>query len=161
MEGFFLTDAQIANLVKEPKHLGRSVDAILRGMKGKTGREGFLQNTVKFARTASKDKWLLYLRNSPGNPHGTDFSCGLGLIPAGRSDAFMIRRYNGNSHEHTNKIEKTPPFRDFHIHTATARYQKSSYDDDEFAERTDLFDDFHSAFQTLLTECNVIVPNRK
>ena len=35
---------------------------------------------------------------------------------------FRLRRYNGKSHEHTNPIEKEI-FYDFHIHTATERYQ--------------------------------------
>ena len=54
---------------------------------------------------------------------------------------FRLRRYNGRSHQHTNKIEEIT-FYDFHIHTATERYQDAGYAEEHFAEVTDRYVDF-------------------
>ena len=51
------------------------------------------------------------------------------------SQVFRLRRYNGKSHEHTNKIERQTIY-DFHIHFATERYQHSGLREDAYAEAT-------------------------
>jgi len=50
-----------------------------------------------------------------------DFSCGLGFIPKGKTQVFSLRRYNGKSHQHTNRLDENQPFYDFHIHQATGQ----------------------------------------
>lgn len=62
----------------------------------------------------------------------------------------MLRRYNGKSHEHTNRLEAQPPFYDFHIHQATERYQTSSYADEHFATTTVAYVDLAGAFKCLM-----------
>ena len=65
---------------------------------------------------------------------------------------FRLRRYNGKSHEHTNNIEKVT-FYDFHIHTATERYQVSeNKKEDKFAEVTDRYSDFSGAMDCLIED---------
>lgn len=159
MKGVLFTDAEIDALVQEPKRLSRPVAGILRGMKTKEGREeSYEQNTVEFPRNVGVGKWFIYLRKSRENAF--DFSCGFGLIPAVKTRKhFMLKRYNGKSHWHANALEKTPPFYDFHIHTATERYQQSAYSNDHYAETTGLYHDFRGAFRTLLSECHVTVPD--
>ena len=70
-----------------------------------------------------------------------DFSLILGFFPKNSLQVFRLRRFNGKSHEHTNKLEKET-FYDFHIHMASERYQSSGLREDAFALATDRYADF-------------------
>jgi len=70
---------------------------------------------------------------------------------------FRLRRYNGKSHEHTNRLEGVT-FYDFHIHIATERYQAVGMREDAYAEPTDRYGDFHAAFSCLIKDVNINVP---
>ena len=61
-------------------------------------------------------EFSLILRQSNSNP--LDFSVILAYCPEDSNQYFRLRRYNGKSHEHTNKIESNK-FYNFHIHMAT------------------------------------------
>jgi hypothetical protein len=65
-----------------------------------------------------------------------------------------MKRYCGKYHQHTNKIEGTELPIDFHIHTITHRYQKSSFENDTFAEITNRYNDLNGALNCLLKDCN-------
>ena len=152
MKEFFLTDREIQDLIDEPKQMNRSAGSLLQGMKIKRGRgTSYQQNSLKFSRSNGEGEWLIYLRCNRENPF--DFSCGLGFIPKGRGQAFTLIRYNGKSHQHTNRLENEETFYDFHIHRATEKYQKSSYDDEHHAQPTDLYTNLHGAFKILLADC--------
>ena len=154
MKNFFLTDIQIQDLIAEPKILGCSASALMHGMKNKSEREAsHSQSSRKIPRINGEGDWLIYLRRNRGNQF--DFSCGLGFFPKGRNQAFTLTRYNGKSHQHTNRLEKENPFYDFHIHTATEKYQLSSYSTEHRADITDRYADFYGAFTALLDDCNV------
>ena len=86
-----------------------------------------------------------------------DFSAVLAYCPAGSSQLFRLRRYNGKSHEHTNQIEKQT-FYDFHIHMATERYQNSGLREDAFATPTNRYADFHGGLDCLLSDCSFEIP---
>lgn len=155
MKDFFLTDKEIQNLIDEPKQMNRSAGSLLHGMKARSGRgASHQQKSLKFPRSSGEGEWLIYLRRSIENPF--DFSCGLGFIPEGRTQAFTLRRYNGRSHQHTNRLENGATFYDFHIHHATEKYQHASYDDEHHAQPTDLYTDINGAFKNLLTDCKVM-----
>ena len=81
------------------------------------------------------------LRQSLLNP--LDFSVILAVVPESSLDAFRLRRYNGRSHEHTNRIVRAR-FYDFHIHMATERYQSAGMKPDSYAEPSDRFSDLHT-----------------
>ena len=101
------------------------------------------------------NQFQLILRQSDYNP--MDFSVILAHVPSDTNKNFRLRRYNGKSHEHTNKIElKT--FYDFHIHQATKRYQDSGFDEDTFAEPTDRYADFYTALDCMLKDCGFDLP---
>lgn len=155
MKDFFLTDNEIQDLIDEPKQMKQSAATVIRGMQKKSGRgASFLQNSVKFSRNSGNgDCWLIYLRHNQENM--LDFSCGLGFIPKGRTKPFMLRRYNGKSHEHTNRLEAAQPFYNFHIHQATEKYQLSSYAAEHYAYPTNLYADIFGAFKSLLDDCKV------
>ena len=69
---------------------------------------------------------------------------------------FRLRRYNGRSHEHTNRIERVT-FYDFHIHEATERYQDLGLDEDAYGEATSRYSDFDTAVQCLVDDCGCVV----
>lgn len=100
-------------------------------------------------------QFRLILRQS--NHNHLDFSIILVLCPEETSLLFRLRRYNGKSHEHTNPIERNT-FYDFHIHTATVRYQDFGTREDAFAESTNRFYDYMSALDCLIKDCGFELP---
>lgn len=144
------SDSQIADLIAEnkpvpydwrsriqlrPKRGHRERDLDLTGDQGSKFRLIFRQNTI----------------------NGLDFSLILAVTVPGSSQVFRLRRYNGKSHEHTNHIEGTT-FYDFHIHTATERYQAMGTREDASAAPTDRYADFHGALRCLVEDTHVIAP---
>ena len=81
-----------------------------------------------------------------------NFSVILGYMLPGSYTVFRLRRYNGKAHFHTNVLENES-FYDFHVHTATERYQIPGFNEDHFAERANRFYDLHSAIRCLTDEC--------
>lgn len=49
-------------------------------------------------------------------------------------------------------------FYDFHIHTATERYQQFGTREDTYAERTERYDDFRGALHCLIDDVNLQAP---
>ncbi len=113
-----LTDSQIAALLAEPKALpdNYSEKLQLRSKRGHRERE------LEVAGEQGSE-FRLILRQS--NFNQLDFSVILAYRPAKSTQVFRLCRYNGKSHQHTNKLEKQT-FYDFHIHRATERYQLES-----------------------------------
>lgn len=158
MKNFFLTDKEIKNLITEPKTMGCPIDSVFKSMKDKPGREiSYRQTSFKFSRTGGEGEWLIYLRHSKENVPA--FSCGLKFAPKGRNQEFTLVRYNGKNHQHTNCLENENTFYDFHIHTATERYQQSPHDDEHYAQPTDRYADIGGAFKILLFDCKVLNDN--
>ena len=153
MENFYLTDEEIEALISEPKVMPQPASTVITKMKTKSNHKGVEKNSCEFPRDNNQDKWLIYVRQNLVN--SLDFSCGLALIPESRQKPFMLLRYNGNSHEHSNKLEKGSPFKDFHIHRATEKYQQSSFSDDHYAEPTTRFAQFPDAYRCLIEDCNI------
>ena len=82
-----------------------------------------------------------------------DFSVILAVYVPELGKHFLLRRYNGRNHEHTNRIEKIK-FQDFHIHYATERYQRKRQRADFYAEPTNRYTDVNGALQCLITDGN-------
>ncbi len=101
------------------------------------------------------NEFFLITRQSQQRPH--DFSLILAVRVPKSNQFFRLRRYNGESHHHTNRIEKQT-FYGFHIHTATARYQERGGKEDTYAEETDRYSDFDGALNCLIHDTNLIVP---
>ena len=87
-----------------------------------------------------------------------DFSVVLVYRVPGSNQVLRLKRNNGRSHEHTNPIERQT-FYDFHIHTATERYQRSGNREDTFAEVTDPYANVDQAVECLFEDCGFIVPD--
>jgi len=111
------SDADIAILIAERKPLAEdfSSQVRMRNRRGHKEQELDIQGV-------SGNQFRLILRQSSFNV--LDFSIILAHCPADTNQIFRLRHYNGKSHEHTNTIE-SDTFYDFHIHTATERYQES------------------------------------
>ena len=154
MKDFFLTDIEIQDLINEPKRISESVYSLMRSMKPKRGRNPHIMgNSCKFPRQNGKGEWLLYIRLNSKNH--LDFSCGLKFIPERSIPEFTLRRYNGKNHPHTNLLEKGKTFRDFHIHTATEKYQNSKYSEEHYAEPTDRYGELKEALECLFKDCKI------
>jgi hypothetical protein len=148
-----VTDSEIAALLSEPKRLPADYKRRL-GVKIKSGHK---ESEIDL-KGMSGSEFKIITRQSTLNP--LDFSVILAYRRVPSNSLFRLRRYNGKGHHHTNKIEGQT-FYDFHVHTATERYQLKGFREDAFAERTKSFFDFSSAFDQMIRECNMISPDDK
>ena len=139
------SDSDIASLIHEPKVVPvrgwrRASRLTPKGAHG----QGRLE-----ARGVSGVRFVIIVRANAIN--SLDFSVILGTYPNRSNQLFRLRRYNGKGHPHRNKIEGNA-FYDFHIHTATERYQSSGYDEDGYAETTDRFATYVEAMHCLFED---------
>lgn len=144
------TDPEIAALVAEAKPVPHDwrYSVQLRPKRGHRERDLDLSG-------AAGNAFSLILRQNSINV--LDFSLILTVRVPGSNQLFRLRRYNGKSHWHTNRIEGNT-FYDFHIHMATERYQERGTREDAYAEPTVRYADFHAALQCLLTDTNIVMP---
>ena len=141
------SDAEIARLISEPKQLPPDWRTRLN-MRPKRGHK---EQQLDIA-GALGSEFRIILRLSNVNP--LDFSAILAVRIPQSNRFFRLRRYNGKSHEHTNQIEGYT-FYDFHIHTATQRYQDIGEREDTYAETTDRYSDLTEAIGCV---CNTTYP---
>ena len=144
------TDDEIAMLIAECKLLSsRQLPLRFRDKRGH--REAGID-----IQRDSGGTFRIIIRESRFDP--SDFSIILAIQPTQRSGLFRLRRYDG-MHEHTNLLESTrrnrDKFYDFHIHTATERYQESAFPDDGYAEATERYNDIDGAFHYLYKDANL------
>jgi hypothetical protein len=145
-----LTDDEIAALLAEPKALPSDYRARIQPKPKRGHKERELDVSGQHG-----NEFRLILRQADMNV--LDFSVILAYRPAGNSQHFRLRRYNGKSHEHTNAIEEMT-FYNFHIHTATERYQDRGMKEDSYAEPTDRYADFDGAITCMLDDCTFELP---
>jgi hypothetical protein len=146
-----LSDPDITALLAEPKPLPDDYQSRLQ-LRPKSGHKERELDVIG----AGGSDFQMIIRQSLFNP--LDFSVILGYLMPGSNVLFRLRRYNGRSHEHTNRIEGNT-FYEFHIHTATERYQVAGYAEDHYAETTDRFADLSGAIQCMLQDCAFEVPS--
>ena len=149
------TDSEIQQLISEPKVLTSGDHANLRVLPRQ--KKQHKEQLIEIPRSADPNSFFkIILRQNTLNH--LDFSAILAIGFRTTNLDFKLRRYNGKSHRHHNKIEGDL-FYDFHIHTATERYRANGYPKEEsFAERTDRFSDLHGAIKAMIEDCNVILP---
>ncbi|MDD5260312.1 MAG: hypothetical protein PHD76_00535 [Methylacidiphilales bacterium] len=144
------TDSEIQALLLEGKPL--PADYALRVVT--KAKRGHRERELAVEGEAGSD-FVLKLRQSSINP--LDFSVILCVVPKGKNEEFRLRRHNGKSHEHTNKLERVKMY-DYHIHMATERYQRTGWEEDSYAEPTNRYQDFQGALQSMLQDANFILP---
>jgi len=148
-----LSDSEIQALLAESKQLPPDFEVRLRP-KPKSGHEE-AEIDVPGAGGAGGSAFRLIIRRSLSNP--LDFSVILAYHPADSNILFRLRRYNGKSHEHSNRLEGES-FYEFHRHTATERYQEAGFREDTFAETDKRFADLHEAMSCLFEDCGFQLP---
>ncbi len=142
-----LTDAQINELVHEPKPLPSDFRQRLLNLRRKNGHESS-QLTI----TANSGRvFEIFLRQAIINP--LDFSAILGYKSPALGRVFRLRRYNGKNHIHGNRLEGTTFSYEFHIHLATARYQALGAKEDSYAELSPRFTNLAVALDCLVEDC--------
>jgi hypothetical protein len=145
-----LSDSEIATLISEPKTTPSGLRPLTRPIERNQHQRKDFEITG-----ASGNGYMLAIRQSMLNPF--DFSAILGYKVPGLNTVFRLRRYNGK-HRHTNTIEKQT-IQDFHIHTATERYQRvGGMKEDSYAEVTDRYQTLDTAVQCLLEDCGFSSP---
>ena len=145
-----LTDADIQRLLAETKPLPDNYQDRVRFKTKRGHKEAEVQVVGQSGAT-----FRLILRQS--NLDALDFSVIVGYEAPTTNILFRLRRYNGKSHEHTNKLERQTFF-DYHIHQATQRYQEFGMSEDAFAEPTNRYADVDSALQCALQDCRFDLP---
>jgi hypothetical protein len=145
-----LTDADIQRLLHETKPLPGSYQDRIR-LKPKRGhKEAELQMAG-----LDGSAFRLVLRQNNLDP--LDFSVIVGYEMPNTNVSFRLCRYNGKSHQHTNKLERQTFF-DYHIHQATQRYQELGLSEDAYAQPTDRYADVDGALQCALQDCCFELP---
>jgi hypothetical protein len=148
-----LTEDQIQALLSERKPLSADYRERIRSKP----KRGHAERELEL-RSGEGNEFRIIIRHSLIAPF--DFSVILAYRPAESTRWFRLRRYNGKSHEHTNMLEGVT-FYDFHIPTATERYQASGLREDSFAESSDRFPDIDGAVRCPLNDCGFDVPPDK
>ena len=133
-------DREIGDLIEMPKaHAGTR-----RGLQLLRRKRGHVEAHADYRGTDGTE-FRVVLRRSSLNPMA--FSAILMVRVPNSNRWFRLCRHNG-SHWHRNRIEGNR-FRDFHIHTATERYQIAGRREDAYAEPTDRFSSLEGAVDCL------------
>lgn len=136
-----LTDSAIAELLAERKPAISVPDLVPRKV-----RDRHVEAHHEFVGDDGS-RFRLTVRQLLLDP--LDFSVVLMYSVPGTSRQFRLRRCNGDSHLHTNKIERNV-IDGFHVHTATERYQAAGFKEDDFAEPTDAYAELFGAIRHML-----------
>ena len=109
---------------------------------------------------ANGNTFYIKVRSDALNP--LDFSVILTVLVPLSNRHFRLRRYNGASHEHKNRIEDKE-IDGFHIHYATARYQliRPKPKEDGYAQPTNRYNDLESALRCLIEDANFEQPSQQ
>ncbi len=143
-----LTDTEIQSLIDEEKLLPPDFREALK----LKSRPDLKFKTCDIAvRSRSGRNFQIKVRLSTLNKF--NFSVILIYIDKNGID-HILRRYNGNYHEHKNKLEKNM-INGFHIHKATERYQLLCNKIDGYAELTDSYSAWGDALNQMIEDCNL------
>ena len=148
----YLTDTEIKALLDEQKLFPVTIEDFFRFNKTK---KGHYESEQKIERPDGSF-FIIKLRQNIENV--LDFTSLLAYANNTSSDVFILCRYNGKSHEHRNKLDKTPVFYDFHIHKATQLYQDNGFKEEFYATVTDRYSDLKNAFLSMVEDCSIILP---
>ena len=149
MPEIIYTDQEIQELIAETK--------ILSPNWGKRFKKGDSRSSTTFTfEINGKNNKIFYILKRVNNINKNKFSVILGVNIDSQKKMFRLRRYDSKE-KHTNPIEKIT-FNDFHIHTATERYQKyGTKEEDKYAEVTNRFENVDNALECLINDCGFII----
>lgn len=144
-----LRDSEIQSLIDDVKPITSNAVKMIKPVPLNNRRHMGHEHEVL---SRSGKKYSIYVRLNSINVH--DFSIILKYYEASSKSWYVLRRYNGSSHRHTNIIERTKIIRAFHIHKATERYQNMGLNIDGYAESTEAYSNWRDALSLMLKECN-------
>lgn len=154
-----LSDAEIQQLLQEPKPLPQNWEARLR-LRPKS-QEAFHQRDC-FVQGSNGHEFRLILRSN--HLHPQDFSILL-LFKDADGIEYILRRHNGaHPSMHTNEYEKRQNLPNaelpicFHRHLATERYQRAGLRIDGYAERTNDYHDIQTAQSAMIRDARFVLP---
>lgn len=147
----FLSDARIGTLIGESKPTVEPAALIPTLTKGQQRER---QQSVT---GADGSRFRVIVRQAILDP--SDFSVILCYEPVESTGLFRLRRHNGNSHDHPNRLEGEM-IRGFHVHLATERYQIAGYAEDAYAEVTHSYTDLAGAIHHMLQAANFAAPDQ-
>ncbi len=148
---YYFTDIEIDQLITEKKIFPGTTKDIMNYKE----TDGHKNSSIEIHKNDGS-LFVIRLRQNLNNVN--DFSVILGYQGKGNNTIFKLRRYNGKSHQHTNRIEGNK-FYDFHIHSATQRYQDLGLKEESFSEETDRYADIKGALKCMIEDCNITVQN--
>ena len=122
------------------------------GSKNKDGHEQV--NYTAVALDGTNHEFEIYKRQNLRNGMEDDFSCGISWI-APNGETLTLKRYNGSSHDHPNRLEKNKLGLNCHIHFATEKYIKANLKPEGFAEVTDRYNSLDGALHCLVLDCKI------
>lgn len=147
-----LSDEEIAKLLAEVKLVPKNWRTKLQP---KAKNSAFHKERELKVQGAMGNKFILFTRQNVGLAN--DFTVGIRFV-AESGTHYCLRRYNGNSHKHTNHLERLNGdedhsfFGQFHIHYATERYLRKRKRIDGYAETTDRFSSIESALDLVVAD---------
>ena len=144
---YYFTDDEINALITEEKTHTGTIHEIMVLKES----DGHKRNSFDIIRPDGS-RFIIKLRQNVNDMN--DFSAIIAFQEKGSNKDFKLRRYNGKSHEHSNKLEGNKHYA-FHIHIATQRYQDAGRKEKSYAEATSRYSDIESALKCLLQDCNV------
>lgn len=137
-----VSNSEIEALIKEKKTLKTELSPSFKKGRSSQRFEYVLEGE-------EGNKFKIVIRVSNFNP--SDFSVILCAKIGGKW--FRLRRYNGDSHIHTNKLENEK-VSGCHIHYATQRYQENGFREENYAKSTEKYSDWKRALSVMLKETN-------
>lgn len=147
-----ISDNIIKQRIEEKKIVISDLRRIEFKLKGGMHEEKHIQ-----IKGISETVYTIILRRNA--QYHNNFSVILSYRPVERAGVFNLRRYN-TTHPaiHSNDIEQTSFFNQYHIHYATERYQILGLPEDKYAEVTNRYSDINSALDCLISDCNISYP---
>lgn len=148
-----IPDTEIQKLIEDVKPVPYKVINDIK-LKAKEDKRHLLWTHKIYSE--SGNTFVLKIRQN--TIYQNDFSVILSYEDDG-NNLHILKRYNG-IHTHINKIEKNK-IRDFHIHTATGRYQEKGYKLEGYAETTGAYSDWKGALDLMIKDCNFDIGNSR
>lgn len=110
--------------------------------------------TFKLVAEDTGREFEIFTRMNENNFVRKDFSCGLMWVAPG-GERLILSRYNGDSHDHTNRLERLELAKQFHVHLTTERYIEMGLRADGFAIATDAYSNLQGTLRKLSADCHV------
>ena len=157
-----LTDAEIAELLAEPKELPHSWKTRLKPRK--RARRSHLERRLRLLGSTG-NRFRVNVRDNPASLF--DFSIILTFVDRDGTEYRLLRCNGKHPSDHTNKWEKKQrmpgaKFRNaFHTHRATERYQQEGFEIDGYAEETDKYYSFDSALEEFARLGSFVVQSKE